>query len=57
MAGGLLQAMAVRLETGAGVVPVELRREGGQIVFGRMEQPIPEWAPYEQPERLLAARA
>ena len=45
----------MRLETGAGVVPVELRREGGQIVSGQMEQPIPEWAPYEHPERLLAA--
>ncbi len=55
LAGELLQAAAVRLETGAGVVPVELRREGGQIVSGQMEQPIPEWAPYEHPERLLAA--
>src|SRR5438477_10753724 len=25
----------VRLETGLGVVPIELRREGGRIVFGR----------------------
>jgi trans-2,3-dihydro-3-hydroxyanthranilate isomerase len=55
LAGELLHAAAVRLETGAGVVPIELRREGGQIVDGRMEQPIPAWAPYEHPERLLAA--
>jgi trans-2,3-dihydro-3-hydroxyanthranilate isomerase len=55
LAGELLQAASVRLETGAGVVPVELRRQGGQIVSGRMEQPIPEWAPYEHPQRLLAA--
>ncbi len=55
LAGELLQAAAVRLETGAGVVPVELRRKGGQIVSGQMEQPIPGWAPYEHPERLLAA--
>jgi trans-2,3-dihydro-3-hydroxyanthranilate isomerase len=55
LAGELMQAASVRLETGAGVVPVELRRQGGQIVSGRMEQPIPEWVPYEQPERLLAA--
>jgi trans-2,3-dihydro-3-hydroxyanthranilate isomerase len=55
LAGELMQAASVRLETGAGVVPVELRRQRGQIVSGRMEQPIPEWAPYEQPERLLAA--
>ena len=55
VAGELLQAAQVRLETGAGVVPVVLRREGEQIVSGQMEQPIPDWAPYEQPERLLAA--
>ena len=55
LAGELLGTSAVRLETGAGVVPVELRRKGEQIVSGRMEQPIPDWAPYEHPERLLAA--
>jgi trans-2,3-dihydro-3-hydroxyanthranilate isomerase len=55
VAAELLGTAAVRLETGAGPVPVELRREGNQIVSGRMEQPIPAWAPYEQPERLLAA--
>ncbi len=55
LAGDLLDATAVRLETGAGLVPVELRREDGQIVAGRMEQPIPAWEPYEQPQRLLAA--
>jgi trans-2,3-dihydro-3-hydroxyanthranilate isomerase len=55
LAGELLGTSAVRLETGAGVVPVELRRKGEQIVSGRMEQPIPDWAPYEHPDRLLAA--
>ena len=55
LAGELLGTSAVRLETGAGVVPVELERKGEQIVSGRMEQPIPDWAPYEHPERLLAA--
>jgi trans-2,3-dihydro-3-hydroxyanthranilate isomerase len=55
LAGELLQAAEVRLETGAGVVPVVLRRKGEQIVSGRMEQPVPEWAPFEHPERLLAA--
>ena len=55
LAGELLGTSAVRLETGAGVVPVELQRRGEQIVSGRMEQPIPDWAPYEHPERLLAA--
>ena len=55
LAAELLGTSAVRLETGAGVVPVELQRRGEQIVSGRMEQPIPDWAPYEHPERLLAA--
>jgi trans-2,3-dihydro-3-hydroxyanthranilate isomerase len=55
LAGELLGTSAVRLETGAGVVPVELERKGEHIVSGRMEQPIPDWAPYEHPERLLAA--
>jgi trans-2,3-dihydro-3-hydroxyanthranilate isomerase len=55
VAAELLGTAAVRLETGAGTVPVELRREGNQIVSGRMEQPVPTWEPYEQPEQLLAA--
>src|SRR3989442_15897193 len=37
--GELFGREVVRLETGAGVVPVELEREVGHIVFGRMEQP------------------
>src|SRR5438874_8105325 len=45
----------VRLETGLGIVPIELRREGGRIVFGRMQQPIPSWRPYEREAELLAA--
>ncbi|MGH8934028.1 MAG: PhzF family phenazine biosynthesis protein [Egibacteraceae bacterium] len=45
----------VRLETGAGVVPVELEREASRIVFGRMEQPIPQWEPYEREAGLLEA--
>ena len=36
-------------------MPIELRREGGQIVFGRMQQPIPTWRPYEREGELLAA--
>jgi trans-2,3-dihydro-3-hydroxyanthranilate isomerase len=55
LAGEMLGTAAVRLETGAGLVPVELSREGGQIVAGRMEQPIPAWEPYEHAEQLLAA--
>ncbi len=42
---GPLQLGEIRLETGMGVVPVRLEREGARIVFGRMEQPIPSVAP------------
>jgi trans-2,3-dihydro-3-hydroxyanthranilate isomerase len=39
--GGPLSKIVIRLETGAGVIPVELERDGPRIVFGQMEQPIP----------------
>jgi trans-2,3-dihydro-3-hydroxyanthranilate isomerase len=52
--GAPLQKIVIRLETGAGVVPVELEREGAQIVFGRMDQPIPEWEPFEQADDVIA---
>ena len=38
---------AVTLETGAGLVPIALERDGDRLVFGRMRQPIPAWEPYE----------
>jgi trans-2,3-dihydro-3-hydroxyanthranilate isomerase len=51
-----LQRDVVELETGMGIVPVELERDdSGAIRFGRMEQPIPSIAPYEDPERLFHA--
>jgi len=40
--GAPLQLVEIRLETGAGVVPITLEREGARIVFGRMQQPVPE---------------
>jgi trans-2,3-dihydro-3-hydroxyanthranilate isomerase len=45
----------VRLRTGAGIIPVALRREGGDIVYGEMEQPIPKWSPFAAERELLAA--
>ena len=51
---GPLSKIVIRLETGAGVVPVELEREGPKIVFGRMEQPLPPWSPAENVEAILA---
>jgi trans-2,3-dihydro-3-hydroxyanthranilate isomerase len=53
--GGPLQLHEIRLETGKGVIPVRLEREGPRIVFGRMEQPLPTVEPYEQEGELLAA--
>jgi len=53
--GGPLQKIVIRLETGDGVVPVELEREGPRIVFGWMEQPIPKWEPFERADELVSA--
>jgi len=53
--GGPLQLGEIRIETGRGVVPVRLEREGAKIVFGRMEQPIPVVSAWEDAARLLAA--
>jgi trans-2,3-dihydro-3-hydroxyanthranilate isomerase len=53
--GGPLQKLVIRLETGSGVVPVELEREGARIVFGRMQQPIPTVERYEGEQDVLDA--
>ena len=54
--GTPLQRTVIGLETGRGVVPVELERDGsGAIVFGRMTQPVPTFEPYPDPEALLVA--
>ncbi|HEV2592663.1 MAG TPA: PhzF family phenazine biosynthesis protein [Gaiellaceae bacterium] len=53
--GAPLSLQTIRLETLAGVVPVELEREGPKIVFGWMEQPIPKWEPFENADALVAA--
>jgi trans-2,3-dihydro-3-hydroxyanthranilate isomerase len=52
---GPLQLIEIRIETGRGVVPVQLEREGARISFGTMEQPVPEIAPFDAAEELLAA--
>jgi len=54
--GAPLQLGVIALETGSGIVPVELERDQrGRIVFGRMTQPVPSVAPYERADELLAA--
>ena len=51
-----LQRDVLRLETGSGIVPVELERDdSGAIVFGRMTQPVPTVEPYPRAEELLSA--
>jgi trans-2,3-dihydro-3-hydroxyanthranilate isomerase len=52
--GGPLQLAELRLETGAGVIPVRLEREGPRIVFGWMRQPVVTAEPYERADELLA---
>jgi trans-2,3-dihydro-3-hydroxyanthranilate isomerase len=49
-----LQLVEIRLETGAGTVPVQLEREGARISFGWMTQPVPRWRPYERADELLS---
>lgn len=53
--GTALGSDSVVLQTGAGDVPITLERREGQIVFGRMEQPVPTPEPYGQEAALLAA--
>lgn len=52
---GPLQLLEIKLETGAGVVPVALEREGDRIAFGRMRQPVPTIADVPFADELLAA--
>jgi trans-2,3-dihydro-3-hydroxyanthranilate isomerase len=51
---GPLQLEELHLETGAGVVPVRIERDGSRIVFGWMQQPAVAAEPYEQADELLA---
>jgi trans-2,3-dihydro-3-hydroxyanthranilate isomerase len=50
-----MELVEIRLETGVGIVPVVLERDGPRIVFGRMAQPIPSWESYAEEEALLRA--
>lgn len=45
----------VTLETAAMTVTVDLELDDGRPVFGRMQQPIPTWAPFERAEELMQA--
>src|SRR5881409_3435504 len=53
--GQPMQLIEIRLETGAGIVAIALEREGPKVVFGRMDQPVPTWELWPEPELLLEA--
>jgi trans-2,3-dihydro-3-hydroxyanthranilate isomerase len=53
--GGPLSKIVIRLETGAGVIPVELERDGPRIVYGQMDQPIPTIELVADPAPIFAA--
>ena len=50
---GPLQSNVLRMETGVGIVPVTLEREGAKVVFGRMSQPVPTIEPFGNAEEEL----
>jgi trans-2,3-dihydro-3-hydroxyanthranilate isomerase len=52
--GGPLQLDELWLETGAGIVPIRLERDGSGVVFGWMQQPAVTAEPYEKVDELLA---
>ncbi|HJW68560.1 MAG TPA: PhzF family phenazine biosynthesis protein [Candidatus Binatia bacterium] len=53
--GESTQLREVVLETGAGLVPVRLEREGARVVFGWMTQPTPRIVPFAHEAELTAA--
>ena len=53
---GAAQRLAlVRLKTAAGVIPIALSRERDRLVYGEMEQPIPEFEPFARADDVLTA--
>jgi trans-2,3-dihydro-3-hydroxyanthranilate isomerase len=55
LAGAALGRDAVALETEAGLVEVQLRRDAARVTFGWMRQPVPTWRAYERADELLLA--
>jgi trans-2,3-dihydro-3-hydroxyanthranilate isomerase len=47
----------VRLETGVGIIPIALTRDGDRVVYGEMDQQVPATEPFERVDELLAALA
>jgi trans-2,3-dihydro-3-hydroxyanthranilate isomerase len=53
--GSTLQRASITLETGLGLVSLQLEAGSGRATFARMQQPIPSWRAYEREEELLKA--
>jgi trans-2,3-dihydro-3-hydroxyanthranilate isomerase len=51
---GPLQLDEIRLETGSGIVPIRLERDGSRIAFGWMRQPVVAAEEYDGADELLA---
>jgi trans-2,3-dihydro-3-hydroxyanthranilate isomerase len=49
------EADRITLQTGAGEVPIALRRDNGAVAYGEMEQPFPTREPFPHEQPLLAA--
>jgi trans-2,3-dihydro-3-hydroxyanthranilate isomerase len=52
---GPLQLVEIGLETGRGLVPVRLEREGARISFGWMQQPLPSISDFDGDQAALLA--
>jgi trans-2,3-dihydro-3-hydroxyanthranilate isomerase len=53
--GAAKDLATVRLRTSAGIVPIKLTRDHGEIVYGEMEQPLPTVREFEREQELLRA--
>ncbi len=53
--GSAVPTPVIRLQTGAGLIPIALTREGVKVTFGEMDQPIPTAEAFPQADELLAA--
>lgn len=52
---GSVGRVSLRLETAKGIIPVRLTKEGGRLVFGWMDQPLPRIEPFARTRELFAA--
>lgn len=53
--GSAVPTAVIRLQTGSGLIPIALTREGVKVTFGEMDQPIPTVEPFARADELLPA--